>query len=53
MLSLHTEGVQQAFTGNLPTAPPVGHSMERAAPPSTDDELTEASAPLSAPEVGI
>ena len=50
MLSLHTEGVQQAFSHTLPSAPYVGHTMS-SAPPATDDELSQASASIVQSEV--
>ncbi|XP_062579414.1 baculoviral IAP repeat-containing protein 6-like [Saccostrea cucullata] len=50
MLSLHTEGVQQAFSNTLPPAPYVGHSLS-SAPPPTDDELSQATASFSQSEV--
>lgn len=52
MLSLHTEGVQQAFSHTLPSAPYVGHTMY-SAPPATDDELSQASASFAQSEVNI
>lgn len=52
MLSLHTEGVQQAFSHTLPAAPYVGHTLS-SAPPPTDDELSQASASFSQSEVTV